>query len=68
MTRRPLPAPPAGDPPADAPAPSHVDDRELARFHRPQPPAPIPERVRPQPLVGLLAQELLGARVYRRPR
>jgi hypothetical protein len=55
---------PAGHPPE----PRAIDDRELARFLRPQPPIPVPERVRPQPQPGLLAASLLGARVYPRSR
>jgi hypothetical protein len=48
--------------------PRVLDERELERFLRPQPPLPVPERVRPQPLPGFLAHTLLGNRVYKGPR
>lgn len=60
--------PPAGasaDSPVEPSTACRVDAREVARFLRPQPPLPIPERTRPQPAGGLLARSLLGDRVYK---
>ena len=60
-------SPPAGAPAETAQAPGRcpVDDRELQRFLKPQPPIPIPERTRPQLQPGLLAHTLLGNRIYK---
>jgi len=56
-------------PPAGAPAESTgtcpVDDRELERFLKPQPPIPIPERSKPSFEPGYLAHTLLGNRIYK---
>jgi hypothetical protein len=60
--------PPAGapaNPPAETPGTCPVDDRELQRFLKPQPPLPIPERTKPQFEPGLLAHTLLGNRIYK---
>ena len=61
--------PPAGSPccdsGAESPFPCHIDDRERERFLRPQPPIPIPERVRTAPMPGLVCLPLLGAWIHR---
>jgi len=57
--------PPAGDPPVESSQACPVDDRELARFLKPQPPLVVPERSKPAFEPGYLAHTLLGNRVYK---
>ena len=54
------------DLPAGEAATAVYDPLEVARFLRPQPPAPIPPRTYAQPLPGLIAYTLLGGRVITR--
>ena len=54
MTKPPAP-PPAGTAPA----------RESDRLLRPQPPTPIPPRVQVTEPPGLVAKQLLGAKVHK---
>jgi hypothetical protein len=58
-------SPPAGAPVNPPAARCPVDDHELQRFLRPQPPLAVPERTRLQPAAGYLAHTLLGNRVYK---